>query len=370
MFTPGDTSFPGAAAANDSAQLSFAKGPGDTERREFRQDSTQVPIVTVPSDVLRPENTTEKYQRSESINAPAVIVDKVDGKPAFGDDFGDQATPGQQLAHELRAADATPDKVTVHGDAAPLLPHEMHDTTIPSSADVLGNELENGPLLSHETASSEDIGHPSDDEPSPAVAFGAINFTGASIGDVGVNGIDRQSDEISLTRDETFSGNADEADEFTKAPLMSYETGFSQEEILSGDADDTDEFEIAPLMSHETGYSRGGEFSGDESETDEFDKAPLLSPETGFSPGESNETSEFENAPMMTHEAGSTDESTYTHTKSMFARAWRLCSPRMWSLLDKFQSCAPSVSLIACADMIHVQTKPSPTSQVSSTTLL
>ena len=45
-----------------------------------------------------------------------MIVERADEKPAYGDDFGPDATPAQKDAHEIRGADATPDYTIVHND--------------------------------------------------------------------------------------------------------------------------------------------------------------------------------------------------------------------------------------------------------------
>lgn len=47
---------------------------------------------------------------------PTLIVERADEKPAYGDDFGPNATPAQKDAHEIRGADAEPDYTIVHND--------------------------------------------------------------------------------------------------------------------------------------------------------------------------------------------------------------------------------------------------------------
>jgi hypothetical protein len=50
---------------------------------------------------------------------PDIVIEKVDDKPSHGDEFGDSATEGQKIAHEMRAQDAEPDLVIIKPEISP-----------------------------------------------------------------------------------------------------------------------------------------------------------------------------------------------------------------------------------------------------------
>lgn len=189
---------------------------------------------------------------------PLIVLEKTDDEPVHGDDFGTDASSTQKAAHDMRAADATPDKVVFVGDApepdlkgeldaAPLLRHE-------TKQDIEG-EIEGALPLRHETV--------------PAAVTTAPQSMDA---------IREVSNESSTATDSTTHRSEDTAhsDESFKAPLLSHEIG--------ADKDDANELNHGPLLSHETGLNGDDVASdNDEDEADELNATPLLSHETGFS---------------------------------------------------------------------------------------
>lgn len=71
----------------------------------------------------RPENAASNEFENPKIDlqipVPELVVEKVDAEPSYGDDFGPNATIAQKDAHEMRLADAEPDKLIIHSEASP-----------------------------------------------------------------------------------------------------------------------------------------------------------------------------------------------------------------------------------------------------------
>ncbi|KAL1796732.1 hypothetical protein ACET3X_005272 [Alternaria dauci] len=211
-----------------------------------------------------------KTEPPKSPEIPLLVVDKTDDRPAYGDDFGEDATTAQKVAHDMRASDTQPDILTVTPDS----PTESGD----------GGNDQAAPLFRHESFQADD-----GPQAPPKIT------------------IDDESTQSST--DQTSSGDAmdtpserDESDELNLAPLLSHETGLrdSANELGDGpevsgeghdDEDDTDEFGGAPLLPHETGFTEddGADTESDE-ERDELDRYPLLSHESGFSDYKGSET--------------------------------------------------------------------------------
>lgn len=286
---------------------------GDVESRSLPMDESKRAADPDPDFEEVKADSPLDTEPLNSPQVPLVMVEKVDDKPAHGDDFGKDATIGQKLAHELRSADASPDQLIISPEEpgeldpaaqAPLFRHESFqdseaslpepaiDTTeeesVPSSTDHTSSgdaintpsaesqdddgELGQGPLLSHETGFASKIGELKNGPLFP-------HETGLEV---------------------------DEDDKFTNGPLLSHETGFTvQGEHETGKDEDSDcegdEYDAAPLLPHETGFSshKGGDATRKSSrpirdehdyEEDEFDAAPLLPHETGFSSYKRSET--------------------------------------------------------------------------------
>jgi hypothetical protein len=199
---------------------------------------------------------------------PLLVVDNTDHRLAYGDDFGEDATTAQKDAHNMRAADTQPDKLTITPEshtepgsdddqAAPLFRHESfqadHDPPIPPTIIV---EDESAQSSADQTSSGEAMDTPS--EP-------------------------------------------DDSDELNLAPLLSHETGFENGRTESthgpqfsheaDDAeDDANDFGGAPLLPHETGFRHDNRTAAEpEEDEDELDRYPLLPHESGFSDYKGNE---------------------------------------------------------------------------------
>lgn len=248
------------------------KEPAQT--RKVRQDSAQLPSVPIPS-----------------------VVDKAAEKPSFGDDFGENATAAQKLAHDLKSADVIPDCIVTHKNfksyvepgseeerSAPLFRHEsleaensQHESSLPSSMDMIEEE----PLSS--TA----------DQASSYAEVSSLSTPPSRRGH-------------GLSQEDRASHETESADELGNGDLLSHETDMTK----------GDELDFGPLLSHETGSSPGGagieldhgplmsheaELSNESKDFSELDQAPLMSHETGLS-SESKDFGELDNGPLMSHE--------------------------------------------------------------------
>lgn len=198
---------------------------------------------------------------SETPPIPLLVVEKTDDNPAHGDDFGEKATSAQKLAHEQRAADASPDRLVISPERSAL--------SSPGDEEVV-------PLFSYEIQTDEPSRAPSSDTIDEVSVHSSTDQTSSS----DIMNTPSDPDEV---QDDGQPGNgtlliqeidfAKPSGELRATPLFLHEEGHDQEE--------TDEFDRAPLLSHETGLDDDDDHSL--SDADELDKAPLLSHETGFS---------------------------------------------------------------------------------------
>ncbi|KAF2686296.1 hypothetical protein K458DRAFT_210632 [Lentithecium fluviatile CBS 122367] len=286
---------------------------GDIEPESLPVDSPKRAADADPDyESVLPDAPEEQKQEAASPPIPVVIVEKADDRPAFGDDFGEQATSAQKLAHELRNADAEPDKVIVMKEphieprteeeqAAPLLPHESFEpedarrgSQPQTSMDVI--EEESTQSSTDQTGSETDILTPSGSSDTKDRDAGS----GDEFGELSKGPL--------LSRETGFSIKSD--GELSNGPLLSHETGLSTVQTHN-------ELDVAPRLSHEVGSSARSEDSRDDLSTSELDIAPLLPHETGFatkSKEPSDNLSEFGNAPLMSHETGRSPDGM---TKSM-----------------------------------------------------
>ncbi|KAE8831061.1 hypothetical protein PTNB85_07648 [Pyrenophora teres f. teres] len=224
---------------------------GDVETNK----TPDVPLVVENVDDESTHGDVSETHKTPDV--PLVVVEKVDDKPAHGDDFGEDATTAQKVAHDLRAPDPVPDKLTITSDF-----HVEPGTDQDQAA----------PLFRHESIQA--------DEPPLSPVMDTI---------------DEESTQSSA--DHTSSGDAmdtpseqeEEASELDLAPLLSHETGMR----------DQNELQDTPLLPHEAGEDSidkvdhapiseqaieddGGNTTDPEGE-DELDRYPLLSHEGGFS---------------------------------------------------------------------------------------
>lgn len=108
------------------------------------------PTVTdekgVSNNVLRATSQRSDRALSTASSPPKVMVEKIDSKLSFGDDFGPTATVAQRDAHNLRSQDPEPDVVTIrNGQRTPEVAAEVAD-----SAQELDREVPTPPISDEE----------------------------------------------------------------------------------------------------------------------------------------------------------------------------------------------------------------------------
>ncbi|MBK5652731.1 MAG: hypothetical protein I4N50_13885 [Rhizobium sp.] len=243
---------------------------------------------------------------------PFLVVEKTDNKPAYGDDFGDKATISQKVAHDMRAADARPNKLiitpedhvepgTEEEQAAPLFRHEsvqLEEPPVKSSSSSALDTIEEGSMDSSadQSSSSKDVFNtPSDSNGSQY----EDSFKERSVLR-DVDSVREKSELAGPSLSHEVKSVKEEDGELDNGPLLSHETGFNRslvddegeyEEVESAE-DVDDELNNGPLLSHETGLNDKTVYpdEDEDEEVDELDLAPLLSHETGFSQYSDKET--------------------------------------------------------------------------------
>ncbi|KAH7075992.1 hypothetical protein FB567DRAFT_452479 [Paraphoma chrysanthemicola] len=233
---------------------------GDTEPVSLPVDESKRAADAEP-DVEVVKDDTSADNPSESPPLPQVVVEKTDDNPAYGDDFGKDASIAQKVAHDMRAADASPEKTVIKPE---------------SPKDTVPDVEEATPMSRHESFQS--------DERSPAPAMDTVDEVSVqsstdqtSSGDIVNTPSDSQDDEESRTEPLLSHETAavDHHTELGSGPLLSHEVGPEDKEY--------DELDNGPLLSHETGLKGNTGSSDEEYDGDELDAAPLLPHETGFS---------------------------------------------------------------------------------------
>lgn len=267
-LNPGPIPFVVVEKVEDTKQPEY----GDVKSKSLSVDESKRAADPDPDFEETKTDTSLNAEKFKSPETPLVVVEKVDDRPSYGDDFGEAATDGQKLAHELRSADASPDRLIISPDE----PNEPDEPDGPEPADA------QAPLFRHESFrdSEASLPHPAMDTLDEVSVHSSTDHT--SSGDV--------MNTPSAESQDDLQGD----DELSIAPLLSHETNFAADE---------GELESAPLLSHETGI--GAE---EDDEDDEFAKGPLLPHETGFAP-QANEDSDYEEdeydaAPLLPHETG------------------------------------------------------------------
>jgi hypothetical protein len=294
----------------------------DEEQPVYGHTAPDTPSTDADSHVEKDEDGPGQVELPRSDSIPLVVVEKTDDRPAYGDDFSEEATAVQRAAHDMRAADASPDKLIITPEESPhpspedsdegnwdssvagqLGEGSSHPTMSDAASPSRGDEEQDAPLFRHESFQTEDQAStttmdtiaevPDQDSTDQPSSGDAIDTS-----DSGQAGEDDESDE-----DEEQMADGEEPeeddDELDRAPLMSYETELSSQngeldgdlllphEANDEDEDCVDEFSNGPLLSHETGLAG----STDDDEHDELDVAPLLPHETGFSSYKGSEIS-------------------------------------------------------------------------------
>lgn len=84
----------------------------DPQKRQADADPDQV------DSSAKADDTQSHSTDHHNATVPSVVIDKSDARLEHGDDFGDQATSAQSVAHEKRMSDATPDEIIIHSEAS------------------------------------------------------------------------------------------------------------------------------------------------------------------------------------------------------------------------------------------------------------
>lgn len=283
------------------------------------------------------ENTHEEAPAASEVSSPSevpfLLVEKTDNRPAYGDDFGDKATPNQKVAYDKRAADALPNKLiitpeghvepgTEEEQAAPLFRHESVQLDEPpkksptiSALDTI-EEGSNDSSTGLSSDSRDVFNTPSDSNESHYEE----SFKERSVArDADPTPLRSELGDRSSSHKVESEENDD--DELHAGPLLPHETGLSDIVDDEGDyegiesaEDDEDELGNGPLLSHETGLKRTlvddeGDYEAaeEDGEDDELHNGPLLSHETGLKYPEEDddeEVDELDLAPLLSHETG------------------------------------------------------------------
>ncbi|KAJ4354853.1 hypothetical protein N0V95_003463 [Ascochyta clinopodiicola] len=240
---------------------------GDVQPNSLAVDETKRAADPEPDFEETKTNSPLDTEALQSPEVPLVVVEKVDDKPVYGDDFGRNATGDQKLAHKLRSADASPDRLIISSDESNELEPEDEDEQVP--------------LFRHES----------------------FQDSKASLPELSMDAIEEES--VQSSTDHTSSGDAmntpsaeslddsQENDELDQCPLLPHETDFRDKAgelksmpLLSHEtqheAEEEDESTGGPLLSHETGSTLPARDADSDYEEDEYDAAPLLPHETGF----------------------------------------------------------------------------------------
>jgi hypothetical protein len=258
------------------------------EHKPLHEDAAKRTADAEPDfESVQPETPSEKQNVSASPPVPIVVVEETDDSPSHGDDFGKDATSAQKVSHELRAADATPDKVVVSPDpelkppsppasvsnteddaefdeqAAPLLRHDTFQSDIAEESSVTESistkrvveekpavpttEEQDMPLFRHESVQSEAAeNHSAPDRPSTIDVVEEDSGRPLTDQDSSHVGLGTHS-KVSQERAENGEADNESLSKLDNGPLMSYEIGLPEE-------DEEDELVNGPLLSHETGF--------------------------------------------------------------------------------------------------------------------
>jgi hypothetical protein len=112
-------------------------------------------LLAVPMHM--PEESFSESSHSDFIptppesqpSIPDVIVEKVDAEPRHGDDFGENSTIGQKIAHEKRAADAELDRVVITSQTNTPM-YASTAAEVADSAAILDREASPAPIPDEE----------------------------------------------------------------------------------------------------------------------------------------------------------------------------------------------------------------------------
>jgi hypothetical protein len=91
--------------------------------RSTGEDATKTPSAETHGALLAGE-----------ASRPALVVEKTDSAPRYGDNFGANATMEQREAYHMRASDAEPDQVIVADDGADNTPNNAAEVADAAAA--------------------------------------------------------------------------------------------------------------------------------------------------------------------------------------------------------------------------------------------
>jgi hypothetical protein len=223
-----------------------------------------------------------------SPDIPRVVVEKTDNRLDYGDDFGDNATTSQKVAHRIRAADASPNELAVlpkdhieptteEDQAAPLFRHESFQADESQNIDEASNES---------SIENTSLGDTMDTPPELEQSQG-----------------DYESNDDPLFSHEIGSINGD-FDELNQGPFLSHETGLNGNDSSSEEYED--ELDAAPLLPHETGFSS---YAGSRNTTKSDCAEDDISEPQHYMYGDDDDMDEYrarsiqpDEAPTFTHE--------------------------------------------------------------------
>jgi hypothetical protein len=178
---------------------------------------------------------------SSSPEIPSLVVERTDDKPAYGEDFGQNATNAQKVAHDMRSADASPDRllITPESNVEPDLPDD-----------------EAAPLFRHESFQvDEAAATPSMDTIDEESMQSSADHTSSRDGTDTLSDPEHVRDGDKLQQEPLFSHENDLGEnngELKNGPLLPHE---AEADNVDTEEDDDDELDRYPLLSHETGFS-------------------------------------------------------------------------------------------------------------------
>jgi hypothetical protein len=276
---------------------------GQLERNPHSEESSAQSDVRKDVDInsTSKEGTPIAAEQPESTKVPLLVVEKTDDKPVYGEDFGGGATISQTAAHDMRAADALPDRIIVTPEAhsgrssedeesAPLFRHESIEADQSTSTSATETIDETSTQSSSNRTSSEDLIN----TPPPDADV--------SQDDEEYNREPLLSHEVDITKPYGEHGNG---------LLLSYEMGSEEEDV--------NELDAAPLLPHETGFSSyKGSNMGYNSRSMNNDKgyqARNIEPDDvpKFTHEEDEDDYEEDDAPLLPHERDSAIVDHYSH---------------------------------------------------------
>ncbi|KAF2789054.1 hypothetical protein K505DRAFT_365945 [Melanomma pulvis-pyrius CBS 109.77] len=276
---------------------------GHVEPAPLREDASKRTADAEPDFVnILPETSPEKQQKADSQPVPVVIVEKTDDNLSHGDDFGKDATSAQKVAHELRAADAPPDKIVVSPEAHSADPPTEEADVIPKEQTARLSYQESN---KHESKSVEEQKAPPNETLEPEIreaASTSSDSNNSQIEDqtetpenIGVHPISA----LEETEEDSARSSTDPGSSQVGLNTPSEDSEIGREDEAANES--LDELDNSPLLSHEPGISEDGSVG-------ELDNRPLLSHETGFSGYEGSEEVSDDNIIQRNSEAVHYDE--------------------------------------------------------------